>query len=704
MASFPAPVPKPAQAGAAQNVLARTRLSFANIRNGPGTQYQPVGELRNQTLCLSYPATRTADNWLWIEQGSMGGWVSMTVVTFENVPAPPPPVAGNPYQNGVAIWHWRGDSVPESTIEQYARSIRQVAPHVTAILVKTSDYSSTRGARWMSAWDTKAAMAIDGPAGIDRWVDTLSRIGLDFHAWAVPVGGDLNAEADLIIQACLRPGVKSMILDVEPYDGFWSAGQASIRPFMTRIRRALPANFHIGMAVDPRVQHFRTIFPNEWRPFINSIHPMAYWTTMRRDPDDVLEETYRVWGPYGLPIIPALQGDAPADEIAEARVYAISTGGAKGLSWWRAGVIGPVEWNAINKPMSDATPPKPTPPDIMYGESQVIKPGEAGYNDFSYSGQRELVEFTNTWGWKAFYTSTQTRASRSAARWAPTISKVAKYEVSVFVPGRHSSTTNARYRIHGVTGTSSEVVVPVNQSQVSNQWVTLGVFDLDPRSINAGTVFLNDLTGEDGKEIAFDAVRWQEVIYVDPGDGGSVPEGYADGYDQPVGTDAERSGTTVWAGKWYNASTFAKLYFVGTPSEAYHTGADLNLPGDGDARSPVYAAASGLVTFAGRLPIWGNVIIIRHDPLVGSGTVMYSRYGHVENMRVAFNDRVTRGQQIASVGNAFGRFAFHLHYDLSPTNVLKDNPQDWPGKKLDRLLKNYVDPEIFIRQNRPKKR
>ena len=51
----------------------------------------------------------------------------------------------------------------------------------------------------------------------------------------------VEAETNIIIQACTRPGVKSLILDVEPYDGFWAGRSATgIRPYMTRIRRAIP--------------------------------------------------------------------------------------------------------------------------------------------------------------------------------------------------------------------------------------------------------------------------------------------------------------------------------------------------------------------------------------------------------------------------------------------------------------------------------
>ncbi|MBW4435732.1 MAG: peptidoglycan DD-metalloendopeptidase family protein [Pleurocapsa minor GSE-CHR-MK-17-07R] len=706
-ASLPA-VPKPASAGAGQDALARTKRDFAYIRNGPGTNYKDVGQLRNLTLVKYYPATRAADGWVWVEQSNVAGWTSTSVVTFDAAPAPiPPPTGASPYQGAVALWHWRADVVPQNSIDELARSIKTNAPYVTQVFVKTSDYGSVgtngvRTARWMGVWDSKRALAIDGPGSIDNWVNTLRNYNLEFHAWCVPKGLDLNAETDLIIQACNRPGVKSMILDVEPYKEYWQGGQALIRPYMERIRRSIPANFHIGLSVDPRIQHYETIFPREWQPFVNSVHPQSYWTTMDRDLEGLLAEVYSVWSPFGKPIIPVLQGDAPSQEIASARSVAISKHRAVGLSYWRIGVIGPVEYSALNKPMSDTSTPPGQPPQVIYGPEFIVKTGDANYSDFSYTGNRQMVEFTNLWGWKALYKTTTARAAEAAARWSPRLTKAAQYDVSVFIPGRNSTTTQARYKVNGVVGAGTEVVVPIDQSRYSNQWVSLGVFQLDPRVINSGTVFLNDLTGESDKRIAFDAVRWQEVMYVDAGGGGPVPVGYADGFDQPMGTEAERASTTVWGGGWKDVSPYAKAYLQGD----YHTGADLNLNTprwDADANAPVYAPASGTVTFAASLPIWGNIIVIKHDPLAVGGKVVYTRFAHVSNMIVKVGDRVRRGQQVCQVGNAFGRFAYHLHFDIVTSSILETSPGDWPGRDLNRLKAHYVDPRLFIQQNRPRR-
>jgi murein DD-endopeptidase MepM/ murein hydrolase activator NlpD len=443
---------------------------------------------------------------------------------------------------------------------------------------------------------------------------------------------------------------------------------------------------------------------------------MCYWKSFRRDVQDVLEEAYQVWGGYGHPIIPILQGDATFYEHNEAREIVTSRYGAKGMSWWRYGTI--AQWGSINRPIvvdgsEPSDPVEPPPPGTQYGEEVVVFAGQDGFRSGSYTGKEEFMPFTGAVDWPAYYTSTEPRSSKVWAEWKADLPKSGNYQISVFVPARHSTTKKARYKIHGIRGTDTEVIVDLNQSIHRNEWVPLGVFDLVRGAANAGKVFLNDVTGETGKEIAFDAVRLREIVVL-PDDPVEVPEDkplpeiisgvyVADGYDSPVGSQAERHGSLLWPSGWLDASPFGKLYFIGTWREAYHTGADLNWGKPYEDRGlPTYACASGIVTFAGRLKTWGNVIVIRHDPLRSpTGRVFYSRYAHVQKIAVKAGQRVRRGELIAEIGDAFGTLVPHLHFDLSPTSKLERNPADWPGKDASRLFRDYIDPLLFIRANRP---
>jgi hypothetical protein len=61
---------------------------------------------------------------------------------------------------------------------------------------------------------------------------------------------------------------------------------------------------------------------------------------------------------------------------------------------------------------------------------------------------------------------------------------------------------------------------------------------------------------------------------------------------------------------------------------------------------------------------------------------------------------VKRGQMIGRVGNAFNRYAYHLHYDVASID-LGQRPEDWPGDDPGRVMRDYLDPLAFTAAHRP---
>ncbi len=620
-----------------------------------------------------------------------------------------------PYDGKICLWHWQGRAVRERTIDELIATIKGWAPNVRALFVKTSDGTKWQGEYWDQA--NKPDLAIAGPDDIERWVAKLERNGMEFHGWCVPKGrtSTLDQEAELVIQACQVPGVRSMILDIEPYQYFWEGPPENIRPFVEKVRMAVPGRFHIAMSMDPRPWHKDEIHPDEWMPFVDSIHPQCYWRTFKRPVDEVLEEAYTTWEGYGeeigreIPIVPALQGNGIPDDIEEAVRISVQDHDAPGVSFWRFGVIDASQFPAIDTPLSEYTDGDDGEDDgdAGIGVTLIVKPEDAAFANGLHStrpADEAWLNFRNKFGWLAYFSDTEDSRSEVWARWDPRLPEPGRYEVSVFVPSSHATTRRARYKLHGVEGHSGERVIEIDQSRYNDQWVSLGTFDFDPvGDPTAGVIFLNDLTGERLRQVAFDAIRWRQIT----GEGGDTGDTYlADGYDAPVGTSAERASDQVWPGHWVDATGYATRYRVGTPYEAYHTGADLNLNKpywDADAHAPMYSVASGVVTFVGEMSGWGNLVVVRHDPLVTTGQVMYSRYAHAEAVSVRVGDRVQRGEMIAKIGNASGLYPYHLHFDLSPTDILEAKPGHWPGLKLNELKENYVDTRKFILANRPQR-
>ncbi len=99
----------------------------------------------------------------------------------------------------------------------------------------------------------------------------------------------------------------------------------------------------------------------------------------------------------------------------------------------------------------------------------------------------------------------------------------------------------------------------------------------------------------------------------------------------------------------------------------YHNGVDIAAPHG----TPIYAADSGIVTFAG----WdssglGYSITIDHR----DGTV--SRYGHMSAILVESEQGVTKGEAIGRVGNTGYSFGPHLHFEVF-SNGARVNPMNY---------------------------
>jgi murein DD-endopeptidase MepM/ murein hydrolase activator NlpD len=165
----------------------------------------------------------------------------------------------------------------------------------------------------------------------------------------------------------------------------------------------------------------------------------------------------------------------------------------------------------------------------------------------------------------------------------------------------------------------------------------------------------------------------------------------------PVGTQEERLSGRVWPGEWEDSNPYGTRYSL-RGQIVYHTGADLNLNSprwNSDAGAPVFSCADGIVVFAGWFNhLWGNLVVIRHNAAGG----FYSRSAHLGKISVAIGDTVHVGQEIGTVGGADVDLPDHLHFDISTSHILFDDPGDWPGADVNRLMRDYTDPKIFLQR------
>jgi hypothetical protein len=94
---------------------------------------------------------------------------------------------------------------------------------------------------------------------------------------------------------------------------------------------------------------------------------------------------------------------------------------------------------------------------------------------------------------------------------------------------------------------------------------------------------------------------------------------------------------------------------------------------------------------------WGHLVVINHG--IVNGKPLFSRYGHVEDIVVNKGQPVKVGDPIAKVGNQFGVFPYHLHFDISATDQLDKAPTYWPGLDLQGTKHHFVNPRDWLREN-----
>ncbi|OZF27600.1 M23 family metallopeptidase [Rhodococcus sp. 14-2483-1-2] len=98
-----------------------------------------------------------------------------------------------------------------------------------------------------------------------------------------------------------------------------------------------------------------------------------------------------------------------------------------------------------------------------------------------------------------------------------------------------------------------------------------------------------------------------------------------------------------------------------------HSGLDIAAP----IGTPIHAAADGTVSDAGPASGFGLWVKVRHDD--GTETV----YGHVNDFSVQPGQRVSAGEQIATVGNRGQSTGPHLHFEVHDPSGIKVDPAQW---------------------------
>ena len=113
----------------------------------------------------------------------------------------------------------------------------------------------------------------------------------------------------------------------------------------------------------------------------------------------------------------------------------------------------------------------------------------------------------------------------------------------------------------------------------------------------------------------------------------------------------------------WHSSNFGRRIDPFSGQDSFHEGVDF----PAEAGTPIVAAASGKVLFAGWHAQYGKMLEIDH----GGGLV--SRYAHASELAAAEGELVVRGQRVGSVGSTGRSTGPHLHFEVR-LNGVPQNP------------------------------
>lgn len=217
-----------------------------------------------------------------------------------------------------ALWMWQFSRQAEASITAVAETAKPLAGS-DLVLVKAMD-----GTDWMRLYDPAPAAI----ASLDVWnaaVQEADAAGIQILPWVVPHG-----PADAAAHA---PVSSIVVVDLEPYSGFWTADPSGIPAYLQALRNGGVGELHVS--IDPRPSAVQSVNLPAWAGLVDGLLPQLYWTDFGQDALEVLPMLRRLQA-FGTPVYPVLPGNGTAQDLADVWRLAQALR-CSGCSAWRLG-------------------------------------------------------------------------------------------------------------------------------------------------------------------------------------------------------------------------------------------------------------------------------------------------------------------------------------------------------------------------------
>ena len=216
------------------------------------------------------------------------------------------------------------------------------------------------------------------------------------------------------------------------------------------------------------------------------------------------------------------------------------------------------------------------------------------------------------------------------------------------------------YQTEGTEVVSEEI--PYITIEEKTNSIYLGQREIKEEGVPGERVVTRSVTRINGEIVSSSELSSELVVEAQPEivSVGTLTIMYGDAYVGP--SDGFGGGGDGPLGRPLNS------WYLSRSIQPGHNGADMCAP----RGSPIFAAAYGVVSFAGVYGSYGNLVIIDH----GNGLQTY--YAHCDTFNTVAGAAVQKGQQIATVGTTGRSTAYHLHFEVRVNGVVQE-PLNWIG-------------------------
>ncbi len=159
-------------------------------------------------------------------------------------------------------------------------------------------------------------------------------------------------------------------------------------------------------------------------------------------------------------------------------------------------------WMGKDSGVAEAEPSGSDEPGQNEPGAVLVDDGGEGYTAESSANWYDAkcgVDGNHAWT----YSATSPEEHQNSASWKPNLEGSGFYEVFAYIPSCGPRATEAAHYRVTHEGAITEVVI--SQREQNGRWVSLGTFHMDGDS---SAVELDDLTGEDGMAVRFDAIKF----------------------------------------------------------------------------------------------------------------------------------------------------------------------------------------------------